>query len=1004
MSSLTFGKPLPSPSESWRSSKVTRLGSGLLLGALAVAPAFTSAVHAEGPNRVTDLAAPSRSHSDVPQSFGSIHGTTDALVFELDDAVHGEELWITDGTEAGTRLFQDLAPGRDSSYPQPLGNLPDGRLFFSAGFDLFEGRELWITDGTEEGTERLAVPCPGCLAGIRGAVAGEILIFSAADPEHGNEPWRSDGTPEGTFRIGDLRPGPEDSSIAEITPFGDRAIFRVFDPEIGSEPWGSDGSAEGTLPLGDLCPGECSSDASSFTALGDRVVFTADDGTHGPEPWVSDGTSEGTFLLGDLQPGSSHAAAPFLAELGGRVYGVCSTFDCAFSTDGTIEGTRSAPELAPNGAGASDLRAAIGRLFYRTTPGEMQEIWTSDGTPEGTRRLLTAGNYRPVGEAGGLFYFQAGGVLHATDGSPEGTLPLPGLDIDRDTRELGGRLVFSNDTEADGSELWITDGTPAGSAIVRAFPRVLRGDAFVRELQPRGEELAFLANQTPDVHDTGIWQTDGEAVTLFGTGEYHQLTAVGEQLFTLGNGFPFADQLSIVESQGPIALDTGEAFFLGELTPMGPFLAFSGMSPGQQIWASDGTQEGTRMAIDLFPEWTVSCSSGGLCPPTTPAHFTTVGGALFFSSYDTTHGHLWRSSGTLLTAEPVRSFELGETNLFFPSAPSHLQPLGESLFFVVGTPELGIEPWSSDGTFEGTRLLADLTSGPASSSIRHATALNDRVVFALSSGETRTGEDLYFAGPGGLELLLDPGPTADIHEIVRSGELLYLVIDSLETGRELWISDGTPTGTRLLDLRPGPASTGVANLSPIPGGVFFAATDGETGHEPWVSFGALGNSGPLADLFPGESASSPSAAVVAGDQLYFEADDGIADRELFVADLADLRPTCPPDHICLRDGRFAVRVQWRDFAGEEGVGREVTSSDTTILYWFFEEDNWELMLKVLDGCSFNDHYWVFAAAATDVEYTLEVTDLRNGDTWTHQNPLGQASAAVTDTEALPACP
>ena len=82
----------------------------------------------------------------------------------------------------------------------------------------------------------------------------------------------------------------------------------------------------------------------------------------------------------------------------------------------------------------------------------------------------------------------------------------------------------------------------------------------------------------------------------------------------------------------------------------------------------------------------------------------------------------------------------------------------------------------------------------------------------------------------------------------------------------------------------------------------------------------------------------------------------------------------------------------------------MTSSDTSILYWFFEEDNWELMLKVLDGCSFNGHYWVFAAAATDVEYTLEVTDLQNGDTWTHQNPLGQASAAVTDTEALPTCP
>ncbi len=79
-------------------------------------------------------------------------------------------------------------------------------------------------------------------------------------------------------------------------------------------------------------------------------------------------------------------------------------------------------------------------------------------------------------------------------------------------------------------------------------------------------------------------------------------------------------------------------------------------------------------------------------------------------------------------------------------------------------------------------------------------------------------------------------------------------------------------------------------------------------------------------------------------------------------------------------------------------------NDDSGLFWFFEPDNWELLIKVLDGCNYSGHHWVFAAAATDVEYTLTVTDTASGATRTYGNELGNPAPAVVDTQAFATCP
>ena len=122
------------------------------------------------------------------------------------------------------------------------------------------------------------------------------------------------------------------------------------------------------------------------------------------------------------------------------------------------------------------------------------------------------------------------------------------------------------------------------------------------------------------------------------------------------------------------------------------------------------------------------------------------------------------------------------------------------------------------------------------------------------------------------------------------------------------------------------------------------------------------------------------------------------------------------DVVSLRDDRFAASMVWTDPSGTKrpvqgglvaGLGGDelgaLDGSDTG-LFFFSDADNWELLVKVLDGCGFNGHFWVFAAATTNVEYTLTVTDTQSGSVNEFHNPLGQASPAILDTSAFATCP
>ncbi len=138
-----------------------------------------------------------------------------------------------------------------------------------------------------------------------------------------------------------------------------------------------------------------------------------------------------------------------------------------------------------------------------------------------------------------------------------------------------------------------------------------------------------------------------------------------------------------------------------------------------------------------------------------------------------------------------------------------------------------------------------------------------------------------------------------------------------------------------------------------------------------------------------------------GDQGAPLAEAGLAPSLVQVASGA-----CVPGdtRFCGLGGRFQVEIEFRSQTGEVGLARRTPfSNDVSAVAYFFDPNNWEILVKLLDGCEITDHFWVFAAASTNQEYTLRVTDTERGVTKEYKNPPGRLSPAIIDTMAFATC-
>jgi len=259
------------------------------------------------------------------------------IFFTAKDATNGEELWVSDGTAAGTHIVKDIYPGATGSNPQWL--CVAGNLCFFAAATPAAGTELWVSDGTAGGTKIVKDIYPGGTSSnpINITALGNKVLFFAMDEESEALPkmtattperwlWISDGTAAGTVRIGDTPlVGNGDSWWGKIivTQDGKKAFFDAYESVSGETLWVTDGTAAGTVSIPTNPDGKAN--LQWLTAVGNKVVFRATttktitlaadpanaslgvDGDIGEEIWISDGTAAGTKWIGiDFAKGSAN--------------------------------------------------------------------------------------------------------------------------------------------------------------------------------------------------------------------------------------------------------------------------------------------------------------------------------------------------------------------------------------------------------------------------------------------------------------------------------------------------------------------------------------------------------------------------------------------------------------------------------------------------------------------------------------------------------------------------
>jgi len=511
-----------------------------------------------------------------------------AMLFTADDGSSGSEPWITDGTAAGTRRLVDACHGPCTGTGLAQSFRSDGeRVYFDAVAAPGGSRQVWVTDGTAAGTRPLtafAAGEPGLQGGASDSgLVGGRLLFGAYDATHGTELWSSGGTPATTGPVGDFATlASRDSDPREMVAFGPRVAF-VADDAAGTRLWVSDGTADGTLPVSELAPGLLERPLVVAT-LGSRILLSGD-----RRIWVSDGTAAGTTVLVDFAQAGSGVSARSVESVrveAGRLPGRVVFFaaDALWVSDGTAAGTGPIADLQPDrGINLGPSFASLGdRVLFaarRSADGTEGSLWITDGTSAGTHLVYDSDTptdpFAPqqLTAAGGKVFFgafgHAGGfATWVSDGTTAGTHLLePGLVRPLSLTAVGSRVFLTALSTQPPRELWVSDGTAEGTVRAGDVPTP-RGPAIVREAVAFGDRLAFVPDDGFYGHE--LWLSDG---TPEGTARLVDLWP--------GRGNAEVADLAVA----------GDLLVFTASEPEG----------GRELWTSDGTAAGTMPLTDLLP-------------------------------------------------------------------------------------------------------------------------------------------------------------------------------------------------------------------------------------------------------------------------------------------------------------------------------------------------------------------------------------------------------------------
>ncbi len=840
---------------------------------------------------VSTLAAPPFLIKDIEQlRKGPLGNSTRAaltdnlILFVGEDDQHGDELWITDGTTSGTRLLKDINPG-------------------SEGSAIFE---------------MVRVPLSG---------GGARIVFTAFEPDHGTELWESDGTVPGTRMVADLDNGSTSSFPSELTNINnDSVAFSVSSSAVGSEIFIYNVSANTVTPL-ELNPGIDGSVPRNLQFFGNQnaLYFSGVTPAQGAELRRLN-LSNNTFSTIEVCPGSASSFPGQIVESQSLTpFRVFPAIDCSggrgrelFITSGNPPSSASFLKDINPGLGNAFLESgesiltAVGTLivFSANNGTTGFEPWVTNGTAGGTIQLadilpgIDSSQGLPLSQT---FFPTANGLVFAarspslgveiwrTLGTPATTVPL--LDINPGiassfpdnflASDFGIRAIFSADDGSAGSELWITDGTSAGTQPVADINAGEDGSLIFGV--KTGISQAFF-NGIQD-GQFKLFKTDGTSSGTAAFAESAGSSTFGSDIETCAS---FGDRVFIELS----TLLTGEEGWISDATDAGTFLLKDiekgpgGSSPrgpavelngalifaaadnenGEELWKSDGTEAGTELLANIRPGF-----NGAVI-----GEITRFGSSLLFSADDGVHGsELWISDGTNPGTHLLKDINPGAPGSF----PFEFSVVGARVIFKALTVANGTELWVSDGTDSGTVLVKDIRLGPPNSQISNLVQIDGGVVFSATDSALPAQLWISNGTSTGTVPITNKNGGVTLSDGVGMGSFALLSAFALDSGGELWRTDGTSAGTTLIhEFVAGIEGGFPTEFVSLGSKAFFTVTTPSEGAEPWVSDGSSAGTILLKDINPGPDGSSVNSATAESGFVYFGANDLTHGFELWRTD------------------------------------------------------------------------------------------------------------------------
>lgn len=882
-------------------------------------------------------------------------------------------LWVTDGTTAGTISLKSSAFG-SFEYMDRLYSVGDKIVFttyyYGDNFN-FLGKELWVSDGTVAGTSLLKDIYPGGSSSYpRNFISlGSKIVFSATDAEHGEELWVTDGTAAGTKLIKDTNPGAPGSYFgpSAMILHNNKLFFHQSTFAYGYELWVTDGTEEGTYMIKDIYPGSNSSFPYSFAALNDKIYFKANNGVNGDELWVTNGTEAGTYLLKDIQLGSASGGPDELTAINGKLVfkalGPSANREL-WVTDGTTEGTMMLKEINPTNSSYPTNSSDPGNFFkvgneilFTAADGTIgRELWKTDGTTAGTVLVKD--------------------INSNSTGIQNLTFAPYNYPLQRHYFVINDILYFLADDGSTGYELWRSDGTTVGTMLVKDITPGLIAPAY-SNFAVFGSRLSFLINDKEG--NANYWRTDG---TTNGTVKLDDIFSGASNIYPLLSVNSTSEYFAAYHEMGGYELFKSNGSTLALVKDVNTnsqiisttfdykladkenvYFSINDNKHGLELWRSDGFGNNTSLFqdfnlfgknsyanVDFYDDYYSNSSQFGSMHKFNGYYYVSVGsnlwkvnatskelwqqnsttvkymgvfwGKLFWTAFD----KLYKSDGN--TIEVVYTIPNVSMSTYETAAFSEVNG---NLFFVYHNNTSGYELWKTDGTTSGTKIVKEITPGFSSTSFGKFKVVGNKLFFTVNNGPS--GAELWVTDgtEAGTVMVKDVNPGSGSSNPAyltnfNNSFLLFTAYDPVH-GTELWRSDGTEGGTYILyDFAPGTMNGGPSVLDDsftiFQGKAYFSAftgnypvklfcTDGTNvsivkenfiltkaivfnnmlymsaypgtgGAELWKSDGTSGGTTLVKDIKVGSETSNLQKFFVNDNFLYFIADDGIHGEEPWV--------------------------------------------------------------------------------------------------------------------------